>query len=236
MSRKYLRTCGFTLIELLVVVAIIAVLIAMLLPSLTQARSAAKMLACSASLKGVHMGTALYAEDNADLVPWCGWEGVASHFKNGDGTYTSFGLLAKHKYLVGRDVVHCAGDSESAVVQGDLSLIPNSWGWQASYGYMCEVAWQAHPMGAVTSGTTWPERKLSKSHPRAALFLDDTGGGSNIAKENHGRGVNVAYVEGYVKVVPKQLYFGIGNYSWHLFDDNLTMGVDWSYDNPAHNF
>ena len=55
---------SFTLIELLVVVAIIALLAALLLPALKTARSQARKGACMNSLRQIHVGLMLYADDN----------------------------------------------------------------------------------------------------------------------------------------------------------------------------
>jgi prepilin-type N-terminal cleavage/methylation domain-containing protein len=68
-SRQSVVPGGFTLIELLVVVAIIALLIAILLPSLGRARDTARRTACLTSLKGVHHGILLYANDNNQWLP-----------------------------------------------------------------------------------------------------------------------------------------------------------------------
>lgn len=57
---------GFTLIELLVVISIIALLISILLPALRQARETAKGLTCLANLKQLHLGIAMYGQDNDD--------------------------------------------------------------------------------------------------------------------------------------------------------------------------
>ena len=66
------RTCGFSLIELLVVIAIIAMLIAILLPSLSKAREAARRLRCMTNIRLLHNNAAFYAADHADRLPSIG--------------------------------------------------------------------------------------------------------------------------------------------------------------------
>ena len=67
--RRSDRNQAFTLIELLTVIAIIAILAALLLPTLARAKLKAKGIQCSASLKELGVGCALYALDNADSLP-----------------------------------------------------------------------------------------------------------------------------------------------------------------------
>ena len=60
---------GFTLVELLVVIGIIALLIGILLPSLSKARESANALKCSANLRSVGQGLALYLASNKGGFP-----------------------------------------------------------------------------------------------------------------------------------------------------------------------
>lgn len=63
------RRSAFTLLELLVVIAILALLIAILIPSLSSARRAAKANACLSNLKGIGTGFSIYLNENDDRFP-----------------------------------------------------------------------------------------------------------------------------------------------------------------------
>jgi len=60
---------GFTLVELLVVVAITALLISLLLPAINKVRNKAQVLKCSANLRSIGQGFALYVSDNRGFLP-----------------------------------------------------------------------------------------------------------------------------------------------------------------------
>src|SRR6266446_538770 len=74
------RQAGFTLIELLVVIAIIAILAAMLLPALSAAKSKAQLAQCQSNMHQVHVGSVMYATDQADWFPV--WLDGTTHPRN----------------------------------------------------------------------------------------------------------------------------------------------------------
>lgn len=60
---------GFTLVELLTVVGIVAFLLALLLPSLANAREAAKRTVCASNLRQLGVAVQLYANQNQGWIP-----------------------------------------------------------------------------------------------------------------------------------------------------------------------
>lgn len=66
--RRSPRRRGFTLIELLVVVSIIAMLMSLLMPSLRQAREAAKRTVCASNERQLLIAYFMYKDENQDQI------------------------------------------------------------------------------------------------------------------------------------------------------------------------
>jgi prepilin-type N-terminal cleavage/methylation domain-containing protein len=60
---------AFTLIELLVVIAILAALVSMLLPSLSRAKTLARITKAHVELRGITLAVAMYRQENSELIP-----------------------------------------------------------------------------------------------------------------------------------------------------------------------
>ncbi|MFG0285094.1 MAG: type II secretion system protein, partial [Phycisphaerales bacterium JB039] len=83
------RRAAFTLIELLVVIAIIALLIGILLPALGEARKAAKLAICTASMQQLSVATQSYAADFQDRIWAFTWRAGESYpYQGGKTTQT----------------------------------------------------------------------------------------------------------------------------------------------------
>jgi len=66
---KRYRRNGFTLVELLVVIGIIALLIGVLLPALTKARNASRVVACLSNMRQLATAVAGYVASNRGTLP-----------------------------------------------------------------------------------------------------------------------------------------------------------------------
>ena len=94
----WLKMKRFTLIELLVVVAIVGLLVSLLLPSLSQARKAAKRTVCMSNIRQVGIATHMYLGENDSIFPrsykWpqdetpISWEDKLSPYDGRDWSYT----------------------------------------------------------------------------------------------------------------------------------------------------
>lgn len=96
---------AFTLIELLVVISIISLLIAILLPTLSKARDAARKVTCLSQVRQAGIGTLLYTVDNKQALPIIGRNSSMRYGDYGSEALESFTSLYTYYFNGKTDLV-----------------------------------------------------------------------------------------------------------------------------------
>jgi prepilin-type N-terminal cleavage/methylation domain-containing protein/prepilin-type processing-associated H-X9-DG protein len=174
---------GFTLIELLVVIAIIAILAALLLPSLTNARKAGQRATCMNNLKQISLACSVYAGDNHDALPYAiTWSGDAY-------------WLSQASWLQDLLTNYVQG------VQGHMSpvfrcpgiTLATSGAWLM---YPLQVSYRYNTCSIVSNTLS------SVRDPTMAVLIYDMAWANWANDQFPHSGVNVAYVDGHVEMLP----------------------------------
>jgi prepilin-type processing-associated H-X9-DG protein len=154
------------LIELLVVIAIIAILAALLLPSLSKARSKSREVACKNNLRQLHVGAILYADENDGPLPFA--------------FYAPY--IASNNLLnwTGHWVVPMAGNTPNATYLNDCGPVLAHPGWNNPTGvYHCpgnpvnkdgHAGWSNYSLNTNLVGNPW--RRVSRFKGELILFID----------------------------------------------------------------
>lgn len=182
-----LARLAFTLIELLVVIAIIGVLSALLLPSLSRAKEAARRAACVSNMRQIVFSALLYAEDNDDRFPAQVEDGLLAKAAGGDGK-NYYDLLLPYGNV---GIWLCPS---SRIGPGHLMAYHLNGLIITSNGL--KTASVRQPTSTMLINDAGQRRRWNEAHLRP----DQTGGwGYDTPKNQHLAGGNVGMIDGSVR-------------------------------------
>ena len=228
------RTRGFTLIELLVVIAIIAILAAILFPVFARAREQARATACKSNLKQMAAAVAMYVQEN-ELYPVYSyptgndrWHTILQPYVKSEQVFVcpssafgrfhfrNMGYGYNYQYLA-RDVPRGgAGASHEAQIEypADTIAVADSFGtagWAVNPQPWSDAVNECDRLG--NHGYTIDPPRLPSSPgnrfgttctPSSTLPGYPGAGHTRIATR-HNEGANVAFCDGHVKWMRREL-------------------------------
>ena len=207
---RQMKLRSFTLIELLVVIAIIAVLAGMLLPALSQAKSAGHSISCKSNLKTIALASINYNSDFDGHFFQEGWwaarevtatpkDNSIYPLKNGmkkNGSFVSTGVWSYGKQVLPAFAyLYMNKDASALYCPGDRrEIIAPQWNQSSSYCHF--QSWSPnyrHPLAGARASepeianSPW-ERVQYIRHPSTLLLMMDTltGGPTPSFGKEHG--------------------------------------------------
>jgi prepilin-type processing-associated H-X9-DG protein len=209
------RGRGLTLVELLIILGVLALVAVVLFPALAQARSRARMSACSSNFQQYRAAFLMYAQDYDQTLPM--WS-VDAPYRPGELDVTTWDLLLQ-PYLKSGEASRCPSDPLPAF----FAFKDGTTVWR-SYTVPRNLLWNPgdrsnprdseFPMklsavpqlgatlllleknqGAEVNGVPYPRtRRPSASWTKADAFENS----QQVAWERHGDRVNALFVDGHV--------------------------------------
>lgn len=188
---------AFTLIELLVVIAIIGILAALLLPSLSRAKSKAWTARCQSNLHQIAVGLKMYADDFNGLYPESGgtiaWDAIDSQTKNHSWMQQII------SFTQNTNIYHCPADNHAFsyfngvraafVVANDFASV-NSRKIQFPAAYV---------LSGDTIGSSFTEDNADKDDYSYNCVGGDVNGTPSEEWQAHGKGQNILFDDGHAK-------------------------------------
>lgn len=181
------KRSGVTLLEILVVISIIGALSGMLLPSLANAREAARRTVCVSHLKHIGSGMFSYAHDANDMgpqvMPRAGTRSPRSMLSR-TGKYVNLGLLLENDLAKDPQVFFCPSQKKFSYASNPEYLPAATV--SGSYAYAVHIAAEQSPLlGSV--------RHLALASDDFAARL---GAKKGVGAYSHRVGYNVLYTDG----------------------------------------